>query len=560
MKKIFLILPLLCLLFVSCDDLLQEESFTETGKDDYVKNASEAEVVLLGCYANLSVDGLYSYHLSQLFTLSTDLAQCEGSTNTSFREIPTNSHNASTSQIATTWRSLYSAIYNTNDFIETVTARMNGWSARDQELATVLLGEARSLRALYYFELVRWFGHVSLITSTADSRKDASEYTQADPKEVYRFIEADLKYAAEVLPWAADDQIRSNSAYRFSRGAALGLLSKVYVTWAGFPIQDQTKWTLAADAAKLVIQSGKHALLPNYEQLWKNTCNGIWDAKESLIEVSFYSPTGIEGNDAVGRIGKWNGVQTDAREGTRGRNAANWKVLGTFSSEWEALNDPRYALSVADYVYGYVKADKGINIAGKVTYEQMIKIENPTSSEEKLIEARNKKRQLFNPAKWDTEKYVEPANALLNNDRSNVNWYVLRYADVLLLYAEALTESNGSMTDAVEAVNVVRRRGFGDTKHDLSAALSRDELREAIRKERAYELCFEGHRRQDLIRWGIYYETILKTAQEIVNWYSNANYAVAKYTQKNKHELFPIPQRDFDMMQPNYQQNTGWGK
>ena len=154
---------------------------------------------------------------------------------------------------------------------------------------------------------------------------------------------------------------------------------------------------------------------------------------------------------------------------------------------------------------------------------------------------------------------MNSSNYIVNNDKSNINWYVLRYSDVLLLFAEALNESGGSMVDAVDAVNAVRRRGFGDTDHDLSYGLSRDALREAIRKERAYELCFEGHRKQDLIRWGIYYKTILSTAQELVDWFSNANYTVARFTVEGRHELLPIPQRDLDLM-TQCKQNPGWGE
>lgn len=95
-----------------------------------------------GVYKNLANEYTYSYHLSLLFTISTDIAQCEGSSTTSFREIPTNSHNASTSQISRTWQKLYSAIYDANDFIETVSGRMDNWGSSDRELATIYLGEA----------------------------------------------------------------------------------------------------------------------------------------------------------------------------------------------------------------------------------------------------------------------------------------------------------------------------------------------------------------------------------------------------------------------------------
>ena len=139
---------MLCLLLASCSDLLQEESYIETGKDNYVNNASEAETVLMGVYKNLANEYLYSYHLSLLFTISTDIAQCEGSANTSFREIPTNSHTASNAEIMRTWQKLYASIYAANDFIETVSARKDSWGASNRELAEIYLGEARALRAL----------------------------------------------------------------------------------------------------------------------------------------------------------------------------------------------------------------------------------------------------------------------------------------------------------------------------------------------------------------------------------------------------------------------------
>ena len=544
-KTLIYLLPVLCLVFGACSDLLDEQNFTEVGKDNYVNDATEAETVLMGIYKDMANEYMYSYHLSLLFTISSDIAQCEGNSTSSFREIPTNSHNASTTQIANTWRQLYTSIYHANHFIETVSERIDGWNSSNRELATIYLGEARALRALFYFELVRWYGNVVLMKSTDDSRRVASEFEQADPRDVYAFIEEDLKYAAEVLPWAVDDTKRSSNAYRFSKGAALGLLAKVYCTWAGYPLYDTSKWAEAATAARRVVESGKHRLIPNYETVWTNTCNGIWDAGESLIEVSFYSATGLDSDNTAGRIGKWNGVIADAVEGERGRNAGNWKVVYTFTREWEQHNDPRMAISIADYKYDSSKGSDPVTYISTVT--------NPT--EENL----NKQRQLFTPGKWDTEKYVNSANYMINNDKSNINWYVLRYSDVLLLFAEALNESGGSIVDAVDAVNAVRRRGFGDTQHDLSYGLSRDALREAIRKERAYELCFEGHRKQDLIRWGIYYDTVIATAQELVDWYSNANYAVARYIIKGRHELMPIPQRDLDVM-PKCHQNSGWGE
>lgn len=562
MKKILYPFFALCMSVFplsSCSSLLDEEAQSEIDKTKFMNNASEAEIVLLGVYRNMVTDGMYGYNLSLMFDLSTDLSQCEGNAFTSFREIPTNAFSPSNASIQDTWAMLYNSIYNANDFIETLESKVGSFPQADKGLAKIYLAEARGLRGMYYFELVRWYGNIVLMKNTAQSKQHPSTFVQADPKEVYAFIEQDLLFAAENLPYAADDSYRKNNSFRFSRGTALGLLTKVYATWAGYPVQDKSKWERAALTAQLLIESGKHGLLTNYEELWENTCNGVWNPKESLMEVSFYAPTvtGSNSEDPCGRIGKWNGVSTTEIAGIRGRNAGNVKVVHTFALDWRTkTNDLRRDLSIANYKYAPNK---------------MLLTKNDKNTEEQAIAddldpAKGQSaKQNYTPAKWDTEKYVKSGNALLNNDKSNVNWYILRYSDVLLLYAEALNEwKAGPTTAAYEAVNMVRRRGYGlpisnaSSLSDLPANMSQSEFEAAVRQERAYELAFEGHRRQDLVRWGIYYETVSETAQLLVDWYSNANYTAKQFTRKNKHELFPIPQRDYDLMQPNCKQNQGW--
>ena len=551
MKHInFFISALAALTLTACS--LKEHSYTEVSMDVYPESASEALTVLQGCYRDLCEDGLYGYYLSLLFTISSDIAQCEGSSNTSFRVIPTNSHNASTAEIQTSWSALYNAIYNVNSFIEKVQERMPWWSNNDQEFARAYIAEAKTLRALYYFELVRWWGNVPLITSTAEHKIKASEITQATPVQVYNFIEKDLLEAQEALPWAED---RADSPYyRMSKGSALGLLLKVYCTWAGYPVRDESKWAEAAAIGRRMVESGKHRLNPSFEDVWVNTCTGKWDLYESLIEVSFYYPSGLNSEDCVGRIGKWNGVVATSVEGIRGRNAGNWKVVYPFVEQWktELPDDPRIDLSVADYRYGYSNSAGTISTTGKIKYFDTITKANPSE------EDYNKQRQLFTPAKWDTEKYTSGTSSFLtHNDMSNINWYVLRYADVLLLFAEAENEVNGPTAAAYSAFNLVRQRAFGNKLHNLPDGLSKDQFREEVRKERARELCFEGHRKQDLIRWGIYYDTIKQTEQKVVDWFSSGNYSVSKYTIEGRHELLPIPQKELDLMKKCHQ-NDGW--
>ena len=576
MKKfIQYIITLACLCSVgSCS--LDETIYTEPDKSTYMRNASEAQYVLLGVYRDMIQSNLYGYNLSCLLPIPTDLAKCEGNTTNGFRQVPANAYTATQADVQNTWQSLYGAIYDANSFIEMLQMRINEFPETDRPLATIYMAEARGLRALYYFELVRWFGHIALITNTQQSYQHPSTFTQATPEEVYNFIEKDLLYAIDNLPYAQDDQLRSDSRFRLSKGSVLGLLTKVYVTWAGSPINDESKWEKAAQTAKILVESGKHHLLSDYEQLWKNTCNGVWDINESLIEVSFYAPaiTGSSLLDPCGRIGKWNGVLMSGKRG----NKANWKVSCTFLRDWyNRQNDKRWALSFADYIYAEDKESgkDGIKtpVNANFTFEQAItsdeKLKDDGMKESDLKKLREARFKDFDnkccPAKWDTQKYVEANNALLSTEYSNINWYILRYSDVLLLYAEALNEwKQGPTDEAYKAINMVRRRGFGlpvetdNSASDLSG-LSYDEFQKAVRNERAYELAFEGHRRQDLVRWGIYYDSIRKTAQDLVDWYSAGDefYVCVDYTKKNKNELLPIPQQEMDLC-TQFNQNPGW--
>lgn len=564
MKKFkYYLCTLACAITVSSCSL-DETSYTEIEKGNYMKNAAEAENVLLGVYRDMVQDGIYGFHLSLYFTIPSDIAKVTGNSTDGLRLIPSNAYTSSQTEIATTWANLYSAIYDANDFIETLGQKIGTYDEGNYKKAAVYMAEARCLRAMYYFELVRWFGNVALITNTAQSRQHPSTFTQADPADVYKFIETDLQYAIDNLPYSVDDNIRSDNSFRLSKGAALGLLTKVYdATWAGYPVHDTSKWENAAKTAKILVESGKHHLLSDFEQLWKNTCNGVWDDEESLIEVSFYAPTvtGVSANDPCGRIGKWNGVQASGIRSVR--NAGNWRVIPTFLRDWkDRESDNRWKYSFADYKYGKntTTGEDGvklvINASGNI--EDAIKDDAKDALKKSYIDN-------VCPRKWDTEEYVNSANYLIDANLSNINWYILRYADVLLLYAEALNEwKQGPTDEAYKAINMVRRRGFGlpvetdNSASDLSG-LSYDEFQKAVRNERAYELAFEGHRRQDLVRWGIYYDSIRKTAQDLVDWYSAGDefYVCVDYTKKNKNELLPIPQQEMDLC-TQFNQNPGW--
>ena len=185
MKKfIYYIITLACICSVSSCSL-DEEVYTEADKTTYMKNASEAQYVLLGVYRDMVQANLYGYNLSCLLPIPSDLAKCEGSTTNGFRQVPANAYTPAQADIQNTWQSLYGAVYDANNFIEMLQLRINEFPEKDRSLATIYMAEARGLRALYYFELVRWFGNIALITNTQQSYQHPSTYTQAKPEDVY---------------------------------------------------------------------------------------------------------------------------------------------------------------------------------------------------------------------------------------------------------------------------------------------------------------------------------------------------------------------------------------
>ena len=566
MKRISIFFAVLMMAFASVSCSLDEKVYTQTD-ESYVTDAAMSETLLMGVYRKLGVDGIYKQNLPFIFALTTDESKPEGSSLTAHRAEGSNAFNASSSYIEATWKALYSAVYDANYFIELMDRKAATFPEEDQAKCEYYVAEAKALRALLYFELVRWFGNVPLVLSTADSYKAPEEFKQADPNKVYEQIEDDLNDAAEVLPYSGDTDLRSNPSFRFSKGAVLGLLTKVYATWAGYPLYAEGKWELAAETAGQVVTSNKHALLTDFVQLWKNSAENTWDPSESLIELSYWSP--LATSESSGRVGNINGVR--GSQGCLRNNAPGHNVFcyyhPTFLANWKDYSlDKRFAVSYADYQYTKNGKEYYVSKTVNGVKNTPIPFVMALEAEEKNQEGwRGTYNYRLTHGKWDTELYVPDSNYNTAANVTNINWYLLRYADLLLLYAEALNEVNqGPTMEAYEAVNMVRRRAFGldytvaSDVADLDAGLSYEDFQKAIRDERAWELAGEAHRRQDLIRWGIYVDVVKETYNNLGTWHSNAYqyFLGGEYTEKGKHELLPIPQREIDLC--GYTQNPKW--
>lgn len=352
------------------------------------------------------------------------------------------------------------------------------------ELRKRLLGEAKFLRAFMYFTLVRSFGGVPLIDrvpvlGNEDDKK--MQLTRVSKDEIYAFIEKDLKDAIEALP--PKSAYGSTDVGRASVGAAHALLAKVYLY--------QKKWQLAVEQCNLVTG---YSLTPNFIDIYK--VSGENNA-ESIFEIQG------SGSDAGRAIQQYSKVQ-----GARGSGGWGWG----FATPTQGLYD------------AYTAEGDSIRRDATIIHRDMTLYDGrkvPATVENKYY------------------NYKAYSSAFYDKDATDTNIRYLRYAEVLLIKAEALNEL-GQTSDAIPLLNEVRKRA----NIAPTAATSQADVRVAIWKERRLELAFEHDRWFDLVRTG--------QAEAAMAADGGKKFIVGK------HELFPLPQ-DFIMEAGGLsQQNPGY--
>ncbi len=358
-----------------------------------------------------------------------------------------------------------------------------------------VIAETRFLRAYYHFELVKWFGGIPLKGDVRFKVGDEKTIPRSSVADVYASIEADLVFASENLPSTPSQQ------GRVTKGAALALLGKAYLY--------QNKFALAATTLESVITSGTYSLVADYNAIFEMSGeNGL----ESVFEVQYTEAEGAsfdclqcsEGNVAVGFNGPRNYVGTLFTSGFS-FNVPTSKIVNAFEA-----GDNRKAVAILD-IAAWATATGATYGTG---YEHT---------------------GYFN------RKYIpriRGANAQGDLNLTNPNNYrAIRYADVLLMAAEAYNRGGIDDTKAQTYLNQVRQRAFGDNNHNITATGAA--LTDFIWAERKVELVGEGHRFFDLVRTG-------KAASEIDGFVAG------------KHELFPIPIEEIQFSNGNWSQNSGY--
>jgi hypothetical protein len=333
----------------------------------------------------------------------------------------------------TYWQSYYKGIGNANLSI----ANIPKIAGMDAAQVKQLLGEAYFLRAWYYFTLVQLFGNVPLITEPIDLTSAQLKPKQASPDDVYKLIVSDLTTAeASGLPW-------TDAGGKASLGAVKSLLAKVYLTMAGYPLKKGNDYyDLAAKKAAEVIDSKQFKLFDTYADLHNP---GKKNIEENIFMTQFKT-------QAI--PGSWQSLIIPYN-----------KNISAYSAETGGI----YA--TADFVKSYDPADLRAK-EGQFFFTKF------TNQDDRKLEV--------NLGGYFLYKLFD-VDAQTNTASSDLNWSLIRYAEVLLIYAEASNEVSGPSGKAYDAVNAIR------TRAQLSnlAGLSTDQFREAVWKERWYELCFE---------------------------------------------------------------------
>lgn len=471
---------------LSCsDDFVDREVQYSIDSENYFNSEQDYKDALIGAY-----DLLHASFMNVLVgEIASDNTLSGGESANDvvgIQQIDEMNHSPVNANLKNIWDWMFAGVQRCNYILEF--KDKTDFSGKNQ-----IIAETRYLRAYYHFELVKWFGGIPLNGDKRFKVGDEKTIPRSSVSEVYASIESDLLYAIDNLSPTAPQ------VGRVTKGAAQALLGKTYLY--------QNKFSQAAAVLDQVITSNSYSLVSNYNTIFENNNE---NNSESVFEIQYSDAEGAgfgclqcsEGNVAVG----FNGIRN---------------YSGPFFDGGYSFNVPTQA-SYDAYEVGDNRRD--VAILNIVTWAAA----NNASYGEGY-----KHTGFFN------RKYLArqgDSNIGDQNLTNPNNYRAIRYADVLLMAAEAFNRS-GDDVKARTYLNLVRRRAFGDNNHDISA--SGAALTDFIWAERKLELMGEGHRFFDLVRTN-------QAATSITGFVTG------------KHDLFPIPLEEIQFSNGNWQQNPNY--
>lgn len=527
----------------ACDnsDFLTEVPEDFVGPENFFRNADDALAAVNGVYAgfvsplNCGSDDYYGRNFPMLVEYPGEAVTSRYGATHDRGGIDALNITTEHPYTASTWLCAYSAIGSANLVIANVPNTPN----MDVALRDRVVAEARYLRAIHYFNLVRLFGDVPLRLEPVDPRGNLT-MPRTPAAQVYAAIIVDLEYAAEKLP-ATYAGVPGPNVGRATRGAAHALLAKVHLQYGSVHGGGAASFNAAASHAKQVIDGGQYRLMTDFATIF--ALNNEMNA-EVVFAVQLSRVSGLGGRLAqhVAPIGSGlSGVQP---------GGISFYPEWPFLREWANADRRKAATVITTYVHP---------TRGSMTWTRPM-----TGTNAQITTFLN---NFGTPGGGPFfSKYLDPQATTGAGDENDI--ILLRYADVLLMYAEALNEASGPNAQAYAAVNAVRNRaGLAN----LPAALSQAAFRDAVHLERRYELVLEGHVYFDMQRhweWSkARVERHMRLGLPVSQGGENLNatpwnnsvpkIGLAGGRVEEKYRFFPIPAAA-RATNPELTQNTGW--
>jgi len=492
-------ITILTLFFTACNDSLDIPPKSNLELGNFFTTSADFDLALAGAYDPIAVHqgdrgfGTYFKGLMMMGRAGTDeMYVNQGFWDATGKEIGNYTFSAFSRIPNAVWEQQYVGISRCNVVIGKI---KEGSVAMPESTSDRILGEASFLRGFYYFQLARYYGGVPIITESTNLNEFKN--VRSTLAETYDRVIEDFKTAAENLP-------EINEPGRATRYAAMSYLAKTYLQMSGEPLNDPSAAAMAASYAKDVIDNGPYDLEPEYNDVFNlQNEHGV----EYIFSVEYIS-TGNEG----GQVATWDGPPGNWE------NTITYSICQAMPELYNSYNegDIRRDHNIVDYIV--------IDAAGNT---------QPTND------------GFYYAFKWrhdpnpDTRGYA-------TEWQSPFNFPLTRFADVLLIYAEAQVRAEGSPNaDAYMAINRVRNRANLENLSGLSSA----DFLQAVLDERKWELAYEGHRWADLVRYG----KLIEAVQE-----ASLGNPIAAGNIKPYHVLFPIPAREIQVSSGALEQNPGY--
>ena len=572
MKHSSICLPLALLLtlsFTACSKMLDVKPKDAWTDETFYTTTYQANLALSGIYSQLSKEALYGYKFNVMLEAGTDETYTNdpGATWAAAKY----EYTSSSDEIKNTWLQFYSCIQLVNQLEKNLKADLFSEEEYNQ-----ILAKARFMRAFSYFTLANWFGPVPLRLTPSASQAD-NDFPPSPVFDVYKQVEKDLLFAADHLLHSKDPGYVPGEPNKM---AAHGLLARLYLRMGGYQPylsanesecffeNPQQYFVKAKEQCEIVINDGWHGIVPfssdtaSYRHHFLNYLQEKYDLKESLYEISFGNLT-ASGITVQGRLGNINGVEFVGTAGIP-RGFANVNVGLPVYLKYTA-DDRRRSWSIAGYKNNYSSS------TGLFTMKYIF--DSPLDQEYGIGKYRRWEPTNLTDLKSKTT-IVSAPYTILNAGTSSetdanytgTNFPILRYSDILLMHAEAIIGGRfgtaNATGDAVNSLNIVRERaGLAP----YTESLNHDDFFNELVDERLREFCFEGLRKQDLVRWNLLKQKLDETNALIKNYpsflatnqYHQAYLTPGITFDPAKDLLLPYPLQEVSI-NPSLKQRPGW--